>query len=244
MSSHAFAMSVEYIPDFQTYKPLGWNIYTGVPIDDSGAGFKLDFYSSGGKTLDLQSPDGTNPYWWVWVALRSTNSNSTDQIVPNPHDLTVFIQCGSTGGWYNITSAYTNYTWGRGYAIFRLTWNTEGMIQLADTPYSPTGKPLFGLQRDCSFNVNDSSFVSGDFASIYVWAQNPDKASMCNVDSSVQFLQSAVTTIVDINVQIWQILFQIFSIVIILLAIFGIPLLLFKIVRWIIEEVKGKNKVV
>jgi hypothetical protein len=76
-----------------------------------------------------------------------------------------------------------------------------------------------------------------------VWAQNPSKAAICSIDSSVQYIQSAATAIIDINLQIWQMLFQIFSIIVILGAIFGIPLLVFKLIKWLMDELKGKKKV-
>jgi len=243
---NALAMAVDYIPDYQWYKPANqWTGYTGIPIDDAYAGFTLLFYSNVSKVLNLNSPDGTNPYWWVWIALHNTNMNNSDmtQIVPNPHDLRAYVRCGGTGGWYNITSTITNYTWNSGYAVFRLSWDTEEMIPFATGSYSPTGKPLYGLNRDCIFGVDDSSYDAGDWVTMSVWAQNPSKNAICSVDSSVQYIQSAVTAIIDINLQIWQMLFQIFSIIVILGAIFGIPLLVFKLIKWLMDELKGKKKV-
>lgn len=246
LSSGAFAMTVEHLPYFDTYtKGFFSAVLVGHPIDDSSAGFSMDFYSNVSKVITLNSPDATNPYWWVWVSLHNTNENTSNQIDPTPHDMSVYVLCGGVGGWFNLTNG-TNYTWSNGYSLFKLTWDTEEMIPVADmlSPVydSPTGLPLYIKQRDCVFGVDDASFVLGDWATMKVWAQNPEKNAVCGVDEAVVYLQTATVTIVDINLQVWQILFQIFSIVVILLAIFGIPLLLFKLMRWLIEEVRGKKK--
>lgn len=247
MGSGAFAMTVDYQPYYNTYGTgLFSAVLVGQPIDASSAGFSIDFYSNTSKVITLDSPDETNQYWWVWVNLHNSGENTTSQIVLAPHDQRVFIQCSGSGGWFNLTSGYSNNTWNNGYALFKLTWDTEVSIPVADSSNgmfdTPTGLPLYIKQRDCVFNADSNDFAGGDWVTMYVWAQNPDKNAVCGVDASVQYLQTATVTIVDINLQIWQIMFQLFSIVVIIGAIFGIPLFLIKMIRFMIEEIRGKRK--
>jgi hypothetical protein len=242
LSSGVFAMSVEFHPEFNTYKPVGWSTYTGIPVDDSSAGFTLELLDnniSNGKSLYLNSPDGTNPYYWVYVALHDSTFNTTNEIVPAPHDISFYLTCGVSGGWYNFSNS-TNNTWSVGYNVYKLAWDTETMIPYASPPFSPTGRDLYVLNRDCFVAVD--GLAGTEYLKVSFWAQNPDKQAICGTDSAVEYLQSATTTLIDINMQIWQMLFQIFSIVIILGAIFGIPLLVFKLVKWMIDEVKGGKK--
>jgi len=239
------AMQVEYIPDYHTYKPLGWDTYVGVPIDDSSAGFTVSLYQDGtgnGKLLQLNGIDGTNPYWWVWVSAHDTNINTSTQIMTTPPDMEFFLQCNGVGGWFNFTSTYGNYTWNSGYNLFRLTWNVEEWIPQCELPNCPTGQELFALQGNCYIAMDGTNTTDIDFVDVHFWAQNPSTEATCGTDSSVEYLQSAVLGLIEINYSIWTIFYDLFSIIIIILAIFGIPLLVFKVIMWIIDEVKGKKK--
>jgi hypothetical protein len=240
------AMSVEQIADYQSYKPVGWNVYTGVEIDDSTAGFTINLGSGTNHTLIyLNSPDGTTAQWWVYVRMINSSVSTTTQIEPSPPSIRFTLQCGVSGTTYNLSTALPNSTWNTGYALFRLTWDTEGMIAFAypsvegNPLVSPTGKDLYTLNRDCYFEVfpDDWNDSNADIK-VSVWNVNPSRTVLCNIDPAVASIESSTLGIIDINFQIWIILFDLFSVVVILLAIFGIPILLIKLVRWIFDEVK------
>lgn len=240
------AMSVEQIADYQSYKPLGWNVYTGVEIDDSTAGFTVNLGGGTNHTLIyLNSPDGTTAQWWVYVRMINSSVSTATQIEPSPPSIRFWLQCGVSGTTYNLSTALPNSTWNSGYALFRLTWDTEGMIAFAypsvegNPLTSPTGKDLYTLNRDCYFQVypEDWNDVNADIK-VSVWNVNPSRTVLCNIDPAVASIESSTLGIIDINFQIWTILFDLFSVVVILVAIFGIPILLIKLVRWILDEVK------
>jgi hypothetical protein len=240
LSVPARAMSVEHIDDYQTYKPVGWNVYTGVQMDGSTAGFSIDLPLMGknASTFDLNSPDGTTVQWWVWVRVINTSSDTLSNIDPHPPDMDFRLTCGSSGGLFHITSNATNSTWNSGYTLFRLTINTESMIMIAEKEVSPTGRELWSLQRDCYVEVFPDFLPVGEFVKISFWNVNPSREVICSIDPAVSYLQETTIGLISINYQIWQILFDLFSIVMILLAVFGLPILLFKLVRWIIDELK------
>lgn len=246
MSSGAFAMSVDYQNGYNTYSNGFLSaLFMGQPIDNSNAGVNIWFYNNDTNVVTLQTPDEKISDWWLWVALHNSGENTTDEIVSSPHDIRVFVQCNGVGGWFNITSDVNN-TWSNGYALFRLTYDTEQSVPVADMAggvyTSPTGRLLYIKRAVCNLAVDNSSYVVGDWVEMNFWAENPSTDTQCGRDEAVTYLQTATVTIVDINLQIWQIMFQIFSIVIIMLAIFGLPLLLFKLVRWLLDEVKGRRK--
>jgi hypothetical protein len=134
--------------------------------------------------------------------------------------------------------------------LFLLEWNTEEMIPYAwasehgNPLISPTGKDLWTLNRDVYVEVFPDDWGNDPelFVEISVWAVNPSREAICNVDTSVEFIQSATLGLIDINYQIWTIFFNIFSVVVILLTVFGLPYLLFKLIMWIIGEVKNARK--
>jgi hypothetical protein len=241
------AMSVEQITDYQTYKPVGWNVYTGVQIDDSTAGFTINLPSMGknASLIYLNSPDGTTAQWWVYVRMINSSVSTATQLETSPPSIRFTLQCGISGTTYNLSTALPNSTWNTGYALFRLTWDTEGMIAFAypsvegNPLTSPTGRDLFTLNRDCYFEVfpDDWNDPNADIK-VSVWNVNPSRQALCNLDPAVTSLQETTVGLISINYQIWQILFDLFSITIIIVAIFGLPILMFKMVHWIIEEIK------
>jgi hypothetical protein len=194
------------------------------------------------STFDLNSPDGTTTQWWAWVRVIDTNSSGCpdrcSQIDPHPPDMDFWLTCGSSGGLFHISSNLTNSTWNSGYAIFRLTINTESMIRVAEQDVSPTGRELWTLQRDCYVQVYPDYLPPTEFVKVSFWNVNPSREVICSIDPAVSYLQETTIGLISINYQIWQILFDLFSIVMILLAVFGLPILLFKLVRWIIDELK------
>lgn len=249
MSSPAFAMSVDFIQDYQTYKPVGFVYYSGIQIDQSTAGVTFDLgnpSSVNSTTLNLNSPDGTTSEWYVWV--RMTGSGlSTMEIVQNPPDISLYLVCvdngGVGGGTFNITSFYPNYTWNTGYAVFRLS-TTATPIYYAYTPLtgthgSPIGRDLTTVHTNCGFAVNPDDWGnSTQWVRVSVWNVNPSREQLCNVDPAVQSIQESTLGIIDINYQVWVIFFDVFQIVVMLVALFGIPILLIRMVRWIVDEVK------
>lgn len=250
-SSGVNAMKIEQISDYQTYKPVGWNVYTGVQVDASTAGVHFELWQSHNTTpvIDFQSPDGTTSQWYVWIRLINSTANASmySNEAP-PHDINFHIQCTSTIGNFIVTANQTNSTWNSDYEIFRLTYDTEGLspVVVQDntfppvdaTRFSPTGKPLYAVNSPCQFSVDDASLLPADTLDVYVWNVNPSRESLCNIDPAVSSLQETTVGLISINYQIWQILFDLFSIVIIIVAIFGLPILMFKMVHWIIEEIK------
>ena len=242
--SPAFAMSVTHLPDYNTYKPVGWNTYTGVPIDDSASG--MTFYLGDGysnySSFDLNSPDGTNSRWWVWLRLINQTESGGTQIMDNPPDVRFRVLCGSSGGWFNITSAGGNLTWSSGYSLWYLDWDTEEMLQYAEQIVSPTGKDLYGLSRDCYLEIDGSTLPASSYAKVSVWAESPSREAVCETDESIDFIKSATLGIIDINYQIWSMAFNVLVIVIILLAFFGIPIILIRVVRKLIDELSGKKR--
>ena len=241
------AMSVEPITDYNDYTIIGFfKVFRGWQIDSSTAGvtfFMPNTYSSGLTNitvLDLNSPDGTTTQWWVWVRMvNMTNGSYVPAVVVNPPDITFRLQCGVSGGTYNISSSSPNSTWNSGYTLFRLTYDTEEMHEYATADYtSPTGRDLYTLQRICYFQVYPDEFPSGDVVYVSVWNVNPSRNAICSIDPAVSSIESSTLGIIDMNFQIWTILFDLFSVAVILLAIFGIPVLLIKLVRWIFDEVK------
>jgi hypothetical protein len=57
--------------------------------------------------------------------------------------------------------------------------------------------------------------------------------------SSITDVAQGISDIVNVNVQVWKILFNLFEITVLLLAFIGIPVMLIMIIRWGIEKVKG-----
>jgi hypothetical protein len=60
--------------------------------------------------------------------------------------------------------------------------------------------------------------------------------------SAITTITDAIKDLVDINVQIWRILFNIFQITVLLVAFLGIPILLIKLIRWAIENVREMSR--
>ena len=60
--------------------------------------------------------------------------------------------------------------------------------------------------------------------------------------SGITTIVDGIKDVVDINVQIWRILFNIFQITILLVAFLGIPILLIKMIRWAIESVREMTR--
>src|SRR3990170_5842615 len=168
----AFAMQVEFIPEYQTYKPVGWNTFVGVPIDDSSSGFMLELFDDGlgnGQLVQLNSVDGTNSYWWALVSAVNSSLTSVHQTNPTPPDLDFFLQCNGVGGWVNFTSSPANYTWNSGYNIFRLTWNVEEWVPQCDLESCPTGRELFALQGNCYIAVDQMNATGVDSVRVHFW---------------------------------------------------------------------------
>jgi hypothetical protein len=57
--------------------------------------------------------------------------------------------------------------------------------------------------------------------------------------SAITDVASGIGSIVNINVQVWKIIFNVFEIGILLIAFIGIPILLIMLIRWAINKVKG-----
>jgi hypothetical protein len=265
MASPAFAIQVEFVPDYNIYGTGFLSSITGRQIDLSTAGVTFvlgsPFVGFASTSLNetrmsFDSPDGTTNSWWVYV--RMINDSSVSVSNPEgfmfpPPNIRFTIDCPSSYVTYNITSTLPNSTWNTDYTLFYITNDQSA------TPYaipsvsgnslsSPTGRDLYVKSSDCRFEVYPVDWGYDSDLSVYVsvWNENPDRNAVCNIDPAVASIQSTTLGIVDINFQIWSMLFNIFSIVVILLAIFGIPILLIKLIRWIFDEAKkmtGKRKV-
>jgi hypothetical protein len=252
LSGQARAMSVEHVTDYNVYTPQSWSAaLIGYPIDDStsGVSFYLPTAYANLTSLDLNSPDGTTHQWVAWVRMidSSLAGNCTAQLCsnvdPHPPDIDVRIQCGLSGGIFHVSSNNSNDTWNSGYTLFALTFDTEEMNIYAEREKSPTGKDLWILQRICNIEVYPDQIPAGEVVEVSVWNVNPSKAAMCGSDPAVQFIQSSVAGIVNINIQVWEIAFQIFTIVVIIGSIFGLPLFVLKLIRWTMSELKGKKRI-
>jgi hypothetical protein len=57
--------------------------------------------------------------------------------------------------------------------------------------------------------------------------------------SSMTDVAQAISDLVSYNVQVWKILFNVFEIMVLLVAFIGIPIALIMIIRWAIQKVKG-----
>lgn len=244
MVTPALAMSVEYFPSYQQYKPqYAWNWITGVNIDDSSAGYGFDLNEADTRSIAMYNPDYNNKYWWVYVSMLNPSLNTTDQIEPNPPTVyNVTVSCVGSGGTWNLINE-ENSTWSSGYVLWRLAWNVEQNIPLASADYSPTGQDLYTKQTICSFAVANNSLPSGNFLTFRIWAENPDLSAQCGEDDAQAFIISATLGIIDMNYQVWLMIYNLFIIAIILIAVFGIPIALIRLVRKLLDELEGKKKV-
>lgn len=66
-----------------------------------------------------------------------------------------------------------------------------------------------------------------------------EDANVVDQRSSITDVAQGISDIVNVNVQVWKILFNVFEIVVLLLAFIGIPVMLIMVIRWGIEKVKG-----
>ena len=57
--------------------------------------------------------------------------------------------------------------------------------------------------------------------------------------SSITDVAQGISDIVNVNVQVWKILFSVFEISILLIAFIGIPVALIMVIRWAINKIKG-----
>jgi len=244
MVSPALAMSVEYFPNYQQYKPqYAWDWITGVNVDDSSAGFGFALGDDSSESIGLYNPDYQNQNWWVYVSMLNSSITTYPQTEPEPPTVfNVTVQCGGSGGKWNLIKE-TNNTWDSGYALWRLSWDTEENLPLAYEGFSPTGEDLYAKTRDCYFAVENNTLPSGTFLNFFVWAENPDLSAQCGEDEAQEFIISATLGIIDMNYQIWLMVYNLFIIAIILLAVFGIPIALIRLVRKLLDELEGKKKV-
>lgn len=260
LASPALALTtVTSVTDYGSYSNGFLSTVTGRQIDQSTAGITFilgnPFIGSGSNGLNssyvvLNSPDGTTKEWWVYARMIDSsiaNTTNPDGFVIPPN-IRITVECDSQGGTYNITSTLQNATWRTDYTLFNI--KSEGSHQ---TYYalpsssgvslsSPTGVDLLSNYNDCYFAVYPEDWNNPNmYVEFSVWNVNPSRQELCNVDPTVASLQSTTMGIVNINYSIWSIMFDLFQVVIVLVAIFGIPILLIKMVRWVFSEVKKIN---
>jgi len=259
MSSSAFALTITNVFDYHTYSTGFLTSATGYQIDDSTAGITFDIgtqfvgeynaFPQNRTNFVFDSPDYSTNAWWVYVRMINTSAISPtnpDSIELNPPNIRFQIVCRSQGATYNLTSVLPNATWNTGYHLFYVDTSDVHGVSIATPSYngnpltSPTGHDLVVRSVHCGFQVypddwNNSADIS---VRVSVWNVNPSRQDVCNIDPTVTSIQESALGIVNINYQIWTIMFDIFSVVVILVSVFGIPILLIKLVRWIFDEIK------
>lgn len=261
----AFAVTITPVMDYGAYSTGFLTSATGRQIDLSTAGFTFDlgspFIGSGSTGMDemyvfLNSPDGTTTNWWVYARMTDiANVTNPDGFVVPPPNVRISVSCaGGAGGTYNVTTTLSNSTWNTDYVLFNIDMSDSSFKYYAipsvsgNTLTSPTGRDLTVKEADCHFQVYPDDWGNNTNRSIRfsVWNVNPDRNALCSIDPAVTTVQESTLGIVNINYQVWTIAFQFFEIVVILVGIFGIPILLIRLIRKVVDEVKdmlGKRKV-
>lgn len=99
----------------------------------------------------------------------------------------------------------------------------------------------------CSFSRDSSNIdrIPTEFKviidSLGLSSQSEDE-NIISQRSAISTIIDGIKDVIDINVQIWRIIFNIFQITILLVAFLGIPIMLIKLIRWAIESVREMTR--
>lgn len=141
-------------------------------------------------------------------------------------------------GSYNVIDLSTCDCENLGYEDLPSLWitieNVTGQAIVGDIPYNKFW---------CAFRRNSTNTdrIPTEFKvivdSIGLSTPNEDLNTI-EQRSAITSVAQTIADFVDINIQIWRILFNIFEIVILLVAFIGIPIVLILVIKWGIGKVK------
>jgi hypothetical protein len=127
----------------------------------------------------------------------------------------------------------------------------EDMPNLWVTVENATGYQFYGnIQYNyfwCIYsrNVTNTARIPTEFKviidSVGLSTQSEDLNTVAQ-KSAITSVSEAISEVVSINFQVWRIMFNIFEIVVLLVAFIGIPVLLIKLISWGINTVKKVGK--
>jgi len=163
--------------------------------------------------------------------------NDTDAL---PYDELQFsFTCDGLGSGEFNTTAYAS-------------WNSTGSIDLnmeyGDSDYviAYNSVPFSGKYTRCSINITStpSSFINNSAYDIVQVETIPLLATLefLSCDETVTpsiLLVNQMSSFVDMNSDMWTITWYVYSIFIIILALFGIPMLAFMLIRFVVFRLSG-----